>query len=246
MSAETAPQNADERDQAAVSLSGVKFAYAGEKRTILDIPSFVVRRGERVFLSGQSGSGKSTLLSMIAGVLTPQEGSIAVDGVRLEGLSGAARDRFRADRIGYIFQRFNLVAYLSVIENALIPCNFSSLRRDRAKRTAKDIKSAAKALLERLDLPRSIWHIKASRLSTGEQQRVAAARALIGAPAVLIADEPTSALDMDRRERFLELLLGACADQGSSLVFVSHDLSLSSSFDRAERFCDLNGATDRR
>ncbi|MDR2151465.1 MAG: ABC transporter ATP-binding protein [Helicobacteraceae bacterium] len=227
-------------DEYAVRLENVKFGRSENEDLILDIPFFSLKRGERVFISGPSGCGKSTLLSLIAGILTPKEGAIAVCGERINALSGAKRDRFRGDQIGYIFQRFNLISYLSIIENALIPCRLSRLRRDRAvKRHANEI-AAAKELLERLDLAPSLWNKPVSRLSVGQQQRVAAARALIGSPPLLIADEPTSSLDENRREYFLRLLLQACADDGASLLFVSHDRTLAKEFDRAELFEELN------
>ncbi|MDR1976781.1 MAG: ABC transporter ATP-binding protein [Campylobacteraceae bacterium] len=229
-----------------VCLKGVKFAYKKDEQAVIDIPFFALKRGERVFIYGDSGGGKSTLLSLIAGVLQPQEGEIEVDGVRLNDLSGAKRDSFRGDRIGYIFQQFNLIPYLSVIDNALIPCRLSRVRRDRAKRGFGDIREAAKNLLLRLDLAPTLWDRQASRLSVGQQQRVAAARALIGSPPILIADEPTSSLDKQRREYFLKLLLQACEESGSTLIFVSHDHDLAKNFDRAEALDELNRAAPQK
>ncbi|MDR1451214.1 MAG: ABC transporter ATP-binding protein [Helicobacteraceae bacterium] len=230
------PKAAAEYD---VYLQDVKFGWS-KSETILDVPLFALKRGERVFISGPSGCGKSTLLSLIAGVLTPQEGAITLNGERIDKLSGAKRDRFRGDRIGFIFQRFNLVAYLSIIDNVLIPCRFSRSRRDRARQCFGDETKAARELLTRLDLSPALWDRQISRLSMGQQQRVAAARALIGSPPVLIADEPTSSLDANRREYFLRLLSQACEEAGSSLLFASHDQGLAGLFDRAERFEEFN------
>lgn len=246
MSSQEKKREQPQEDEAyAVCLKSVKFSRSKNAETILDIPSFTLKRGERVFISGPSGCGKSTLLSLIAGVLTPQEGEIAVAGARIDALSGAKRDCFRGDQIGYIFQSFNLISYLSIIENALIPCRLSRVRRDRAAKRFGDEIKAAKELLERLDLSPSLWDKPVSRLSVGQRQRVAAARALIGSPPLLIADEPTSSLDENRREYFLRLLLQACADGGASLLFVSHDRTLANSFDRAERFEALNRVNAR-
>ncbi|MDR2639055.1 MAG: ATP-binding cassette domain-containing protein [Helicobacteraceae bacterium] len=242
MSAQPLNQAQSKPAEYAARLSGVKFGWAG-KETILDIPSFAIKRGERVFVSGPSGCGKSTLLSLIAGILTPNEGAIEIIGLRIDKLSGARRDCVRGDLIGYIFQRFNLISYLSIIENTLIPCRLSRFRRDRARDQAQDEVEAAKALLTRLDLAPSLWGEPVSRLSVGQQQRVAAARALIGAPPLLIADEPTSSLDENRRGYFLRLLSQACKETGSSLLFVSHDRTLEGEFDRAIAFESLNRAT---
>ncbi|MDR1911444.1 MAG: ABC transporter ATP-binding protein [Helicobacteraceae bacterium] len=235
-----------DENKSAVCLKGVKFAYKKGEQAVLDIPFFAVERGDRVFIYGASGGGKSTLLSLIAGVLQPQEGEIEVDGVCLNDFSGAKRDSFRGDRIGYIFQQFNLIPYLSVIDNALIPCRLSRIRRERAKESFGDIREAAKNLLSRLDLAPDLWDRQAARLSVGQQQRVAAARALIGSPPILVADEPTSSLDEQRREYFLKLLLQAREESGSTLIFVSHDRDLAKNFNRAEALNELNRATPQK
>jgi putative ABC transport system ATP-binding protein len=209
---------------------------------VLDIAHLSIRPGERVFVSGPSGSGKSTLLSLIAGILQPDHGSLAVNGAALHAMSASARDRFRGAEIGFIFQQFNLVPYLSVIDNVLIPCHLSPRRQARALRRAATLREAAASLLTRLDLAPALWERPVTRLSTGQQQRAAAARARIGAPPLLIADEPSSALDADRREAFLKLLLGECVLAGSSLLFVSHDAGLAGAFSTALRLNDLNAA----
>ena len=200
---------------------------------MLDIDGLRLERGERVLLRGPSGSGKSTLLNLLAGVVTPQRGSVRVLGRDLGSLSGAARDRFRADHIGYIFQMFNLIPYLSVIENVFLPCGFSALRQERATRAGATPRSEAIRLLRQLDVgDPALLRRPVSDLSVGQQQRVAAARALIGSPELVIADEPTSALDADRRKAFLELLFAQCARERTTVIFASHDVTLASSFDR--------------
>ena len=226
----------------AVELRDVRFSWPGQPRPVLDIAHLSIRPGERVFISGPSGSGKSTLLGLIAGILRPGRGHIVVNGAALHAMGASARDRFRGAEIGFIFQQFNLIPYLSMLENVLIPCGLSARRQARASRQAGSPREAAARLLERLDLAPALWERPVTHLSAGQQQRVAAARALIGAPPLLIADEPSSALDADRRDIFLELLLAECALAGSSLLFVSHDGALARAFSTTLRLNDLNAA----
>lgn len=208
---------------------------------VLDLPSLVIDRGERIFIEGASGSGKSTLLSLLAGVILPERGEIQVLGERLDRLGSVQRDHFRAHHIGFIFQMFNLIPYLSVVENVLLPCRFSDQRRLRALRDADSLEAEALRLLRQLDMTdATLLRRPVTSLSVGQQQRVAAARALIGAPALLIADEPTSSLDSDRRESFIRLLFDECARAGSTLVFVSHDASLEPLFNRTVRLSEIN------
>ncbi len=213
----------------------------------LDLHRFAVGRGERLFVEGPSGSGKSTLLGLLAGVVVPEQGSVRVAGARLDALAATSRDRFRADHIGYIFQLFNLIPYLSVVENVTLPLRFSARRAERARRRTRGVRTEALRLLAHLgmDDPKLLGR-DVSTLSVGQQQRVAAARALIGAPALVIADEPTSALDAAHREAFLRLLFRECADEGSALVFVSHDRALAPLFDRTLHLPDINRAAQGR
>jgi putative ABC transport system ATP-binding protein len=226
---------------AAVSIDHVRYAWPG-KPTLLDIERLSIARGERVFLRGPSGSGKSTLLGLVGGVLTPAVGRIEVLGQDLAQLGASERDRFRGDHIGFVFQMFNLIPYLSVLENVLLSARFSTRRAARAARRGTPGAEAAR-LLTALGLGDMDVHARGvTELSIGQQQRVAAARALLGAPEILIADEPTSALDHDSRRQFLELLMAECREQGSTLVFVSHDTTLGSLFDRDLSLLDLNRA----
>jgi putative ABC transport system ATP-binding protein len=226
-----------------VELRDLRFAWRADLPPVIDIAQLRVSRGERIFLRGPSGSGKSTLLSLLGGIVTPAGGSIRVLGHELAALGGAARDRFRADNIGFIFQMFNLIPYLSVVENVGLPCGFSASRRQRAQRDGGTVESEALRLLEHLDMADTgLLRRPVTELSVGQQQRVAAARALIGAPALVIADEPTSALDADRRARFLDLLFKECAREGSTLIFVSHDAAFATRFDRAIELSDINRA----
>jgi putative ABC transport system ATP-binding protein len=224
-----------------VNLSNVRFTWPGASAPTIDIESLAVQSGERVFLRGPSGSGKSTLLSLLAGVLTPQSGAVKVLGRNIGALGGAARDRFRADHIGFIFQMFNLIPYLSVVDNVCLPCGFSASRRARAVLAGGSVGQEAVRLLAQLDMAEeTILRRRVTDLSVGQQQRVAAARALIGTPELVIADEPTSSLDADRRAAFLELLFRECASAQATLIFVSHDASLEPLFDRAISLAGMN------
>ena len=228
-----------------VELRDVTFGWQGEQ-PLLAIPAFHVAQGERVFISGPSGCGKSTLLGLIGGVLASTSGSVRVLGESLGDISAARRDRLRVDRIGFIFQMFNLLPYLSVRDNVALPCRFSARRRSRALREATDIRTEAERLLGLLGLADpALLDRRVTELSIGQQQRVAAARALIGRPELLIADEPTSSLDADARGDFLTLLMNECAEAGSAIVFVSHDRSLAGRFDRQVDLPELNQLTRR-
>lgn len=229
--------------QPLVELRDLLFRWPEQAAPCLDIPSLQVDPGEQVFIHGASGSGKSTLLNLLAGVLTPQGGSLRALGEDLPRLSASARDRFRVDHIGLIFQLFNLIPYLSVMDNVLLPCRFSARRRQRALQGAPDLKAAAAALLKHLDLAEGLWRRPATQLSVGQQQRVAAARALIGRPEIVIADEPTSALDAARQDAFLDLLRRECAAANAALLFVSHDQRLAHDFPRRIDMAEINRAT---
>ena len=225
-----------------VEVDRVRFAWkAAAGHDVLDVARFEVAAGERVFIEGPSGSGKSTLLSLLGGVTIPREGTIRILGTALSSMPARRRDRFRADHVGFIFQMFNLVPYLSMIDNVTLPCRFSRRRRERIGSRAGGIEAEARRLLACLELDRPELLARAvTDLSIGQQQRVAAARALIGAPELLIADEPTSALDEGTRERFLDLLSAQCDEAGASLLFASHDTRLGVRFDRRMSIAELN------
>ncbi|KPW72726.1 ABC transporter ATP-binding protein [Pseudomonas cannabina] len=228
--------------QALIELSDLSFNWPGHPQ-LLDIPSFRLQTGEALFLKGPSGSGKTTLLGLLGGVQKPVSGSIRLLNQELSSLSSAARDRFRVDHTGYIFQQFNLLPFLSVRENIELPCHFSKVRAERAKQRHGSVENATTTLLAHLGLKDpAMLARRADSLSIGQQQRVAAARALIGQPELVIADEPTSALDADSREAFIRLLFAECREAGASLLFVSHDQSLAPLFDRNLSLSDLNRA----
>ena len=229
--------------QLVIDIQNLIFQWPGRQGFRLSIPRFQVKRGERVFLQGASGSGKSTLLSLLGGVLVPQQGQLHVLDTDLTALTSSTRDRFRVDHVGLLFQQFNLVPYLSVRENVLLPCRFSQRRRERALESADSLEQSADRLLNQLGLDLTLARQPVTALSVGQQQRVAAARALMGHPELIIADEPTSALDADRQAEFLDVLLGRCNDEDVTLIFVSHDQRLAQHFNRSVNLSELCAVT---
>lgn len=224
----------------AIRLSQIRFQYPGSDKTILDIESLEILSGDKVFLHGPSGSGKSTLLEILAGILPVQHGQMEILGSPLHTYETSTKDRFRSDHIGYIFQSFNLLPYLNVLENILLPLSFSPTRKNKTP----DPEARARELCDKLGILALIEQ-PVHQLSIGQQQRVAAARSLIGSPEILLADEPTSALDFDHRERFLKLLFEVTSEQKTSVIFVSHDHSLKHLFDRHVSLIEINRASQR-
>jgi putative ABC transport system ATP-binding protein len=217
-----------------VAISGLRFAWPGGSLS-LAVGSLSIARGERVFIHGPSGSGKSTLLGLIAGIHRPDAGSLCLLGQDLAELGSGERDRLRGATLGYVFQQFNLVPYLSVLENVLLPLTFSPERRARAETQAGSmagVREAGCELLQRLGLEAELGTRRPTALSVGQQQRVAVARALLGTPPLIICDEPTSALDADARDAFLDVLAAQCSASGAALLFVSHDRALAAHFER--------------
>ena len=209
----------------------------------LRFPDLELPRGEHLFLQGASGSGKSTLLGLICGLQRPDTGQIQVLDQDLGQLRRGALDRFRANHLGIIFQQFNLVPYLSALANVTLPCRFSAARRRVALESSPDLDQEAVRLLTQLELDvGALAGRPVTELSAGQQQRVAVARALIGAPSLVIADEPTSALDADARHAFLDLLFREVEAAKATLIFVSHDRDLGARFDRAVALADINRA----
>lgn len=227
-----------------INIENLRFRYPGSHHDVLDIEHFSISQGERLFIKGASGCGKSTLLSLLGGISTPNEGKVSVLGTSVGKLRGSQRDHFRANHIGFVFQMFNLIPYLSMIDNVTLPCRFSTERQTKALQRSDNLEQEAIRLLDHLGLhDKTLLSRKVTELSMGQQQRVAAARALIGSPEVVIADEPTSSLDADARESFLKLLFNECEETGATLVFVSHDPSLQSLFHHTVALADINRAT---
>ncbi len=227
-------------DTPIVNITSLVYKWPGNTFPTLDISDLTVDRGERLFLRGPSGSGKSTLLSAIAGVVEIPPRTVTVADCDIGSLRGAERDRFRGDHIGILFQMFNLIPWLSALDNILLPCRFSSRRRARA---GADPVATATRLLRELGLGDAA-RISAPvmSMSIGQQQRIALARALIGAPELILADEPTSALDEDAKSSFLDLMMKECTSAGAAMLFVSHDRSSEGCFDRVLNLPDLNRA----
>jgi putative ABC transport system ATP-binding protein len=224
-----------------VRITDLRFSWPGQP-PLLDVSTFQLNAGERLFLRGPSGSGKSTLLGLIAGVLEANQGEISVLGHDMTKLSGSQRDQVRADHLGVVFQLFNLVPYLSVVQNVILPCRFSK-RRQNEVAAAGGADQEARRLLAQLGLDDpDLLARNVTDLSVGQQQRVAAARALIGNPSLIIADEPTSALDADTRDRFIDLLSREAQKTNAALLFVSHDGGLASLFDRALDLSEINAS----
>ena len=219
----------------AVHLSDVGFAFEQGEERVLDIPSWEIARSERVFLQGESGSGKSTLLSLLSGMFVPSSGQVSVLGTAVSSLSTRERDRFRAGNIGFVFQQFNLIPYLSVMDNILLAARFAAT-------TGVSARARAEELLIKVNLGVELHDRPAGQLSIGQQQRVAIVRALINSPELLLVDEPTSALDHRNRDSFLELLTEILSESGCAMVFVSHDPEIGKYFDSKLTMHDLNQA----
>jgi putative ABC transport system ATP-binding protein len=225
----------------AITISDLEVRWHRKATWCLRIPQFTLAAGEQLFLAGPSGSGKSTLLAAICGITPVSAGKLEVLGQPMQALPAGRRDRVRADDIGVVFQLFNLLPYLSVLENVMLAGQFAPGRAARASQHSGSARAEAERLLTQLQLPRDLWSRRANELSVGQQQRTAAARALFGSPRLVVADEPTSALDTDTRDRFLELIQSECRRTGAALLFVSHDRPLARHFDRMVELAELTG-----
>ena len=224
----------------AIELTDLSYTYQGNPAPVLDIPAWRVARNEHVFLQGESGSGKSTLLSLLAGLLLPTRGDVTVLGTSLSTLGNRKRDRFRAANLGVVFQQFNLIPYLSALDNVVLAARFAKQSGTDAQ--TQDAKTRATQLLERVNLTPALHQRKAAELSIGQQQRVAIVRALMNTPSVLLVDEPTSALDHANRDAFLALLFEVLADLECAMLFVSHDPGIGLNFDQQMKLTELNQA----
>lgn len=226
----------------AVRIDNLEFRWTPGGPPVLDIPELEIADGAQVLVTGPSGSGKTSLLNILSGISVPARGDVRILGADMRAMRASARDAFRAEHIGVIFQMFNLIPYLSVTENVLMACTFATRRRQRIG-SAADAVAQAHALLSSLGLPPETFGTRrVDALSIGQQQRVAAARALIGSPGLVIADEPTSALDAANRQSFIDLVSGACRDCGATLIVVSHDEALFPFFDQRIDMTVLNAA----
>ena len=218
-----------------LELTNVRKSYLqpdGTRLAILDIDSFALGAAEQMVLVGESGSGKTTLLQIIAGLMRPDMGRVAVGGVDIAHLSEVARDRFRAANIGYIYQTFNLLPGFSAYENVLLGMTFGGARRDQDR---------ARGLLDRVGLGNRLSH-RPHMLSVGEQQRVAVARALANRPKLLLADEPTASVDARHQQQIIDLVRATCEEEKVSLVLVTHSPHVAEQFPRVEKLHEFNKA----
>ena len=218
-----------------IRLDSLRFYWSRVADFKIYIPKLEIGRGEKVLLLGESGSGKTTLLSLICGFLSPISGDIFLNEQKLNDLKANKKDQFRSDNIGIIFQQFNLLPYANVIDNITLPLYFSKNRDSRVT----NHRETALNLCRSLQLSESTIAMQANKLSVGQQQRVAVARALIGNPSLIIADEPTSSLDASTQKKFLDLMFRQIEEHKSTLLMVSHDSSISNYFDRTINIKDI-------
>ncbi|MCW5766884.1 MAG: ATP-binding cassette domain-containing protein [Phycisphaeraceae bacterium] len=212
-------------DTPALSVRGLRFRYPGAALDLLNIPEFQLAPAEQALLTGGSGVGKSTLLQIIAGLIEPTGGTVAVAGRDIHAMQPGARDTFRGRRIGMIFQTFHLLAGFSALENVMLALMFSDLPR-------REHRDRARALLAALGLGEREMSAEPDALSVGQQQRVAVARALACRPALVLADEPTASLDPANTGAAMDLIQRACRDERAALLCVSHDPAMAARFSR--------------
>jgi ABC-type lipoprotein export system ATPase subunit len=206
---------------------------SGDTLQILDIPDFHVAPGEQLAMIGQSGCGKSTLLHVISGISRPDSGQVIVDGIDVTRLPEAGCDRYRADKIGYVFQTFNLLPGFTAAENVMLGMTFSRGRADRTR---------ALSLLKRVGLQHRVEH-KPAALSVGEQQRVAVARALVNRPRLLLADEPTANIDRRNQQQVVDLIRETSREEGVTLMVVTHSMEVAEQFERIDKLEEINQVT---
>jgi len=214
-------------------LENVKKSYeepGGKRLQILDVESYDLAEGEQAILIGNSGGGKTTLLHVIAGIATADEGKIEIDGLDIMRLFEAGRDRFRAEKLGYVFQTFNLLQGFTALENVMLGMTFAKGKNDANR---------ARKLLDRVGLSHRLRH-KPNALSVGEQQRVAVARALANKPRLLLADEPTANVDPGNQQQVIDLIRGTCDEEKVTLLMVTHSMEVANQFDRIDRLEEIN------
>ena len=218
-----------------VQLKDICFSYPeSPKENVINIKSWSVNKCERIFLHGPSGCGKSTLLNLLSGILRPDSGEIVMLSQRVDKMTNRQLDHFRANHIGYIFQQFNLIPYLNAVDNIKLANQFSK------KTPPSTLQEKIVNLLSTFRIDDTDCYKPVEKLSIGQQQRIAIARAMINEPEILIADEPTSSLDTMNRDIFMSELHQMVSEMKTTLLFVSHDLSLSDRFDRIDPLLDIN------
>jgi len=223
--------HADIRSALEVTGLGKRVPLPSGELTILEGIGFAIAAGDSVAIVGASGSGKSTLLSLMAGLDTPSSGEVRLDGAAMSALDEDGRARVRAEKVGFVFQSFQLLPSLTALENVMLPLELRALRQAQDERS---IESRARDILGEVGLGERLGHYP-RQLSGGEQQRVALARAFVTAPSLLFADEPTGNLDTHTGEAIIELLFAMNADAGTTLVLVTHDEHLAGRCQRTLR-----------
>ncbi|MDR0870134.1 MAG: ABC transporter ATP-binding protein [Planctomycetaceae bacterium] len=222
-----------------LEIKNLKKSYLlpdGEDLPILDIPAWMVDAGEQVVVVGASGCGKTTLLHIVAGILKPSSGHVLIDGWDTPILTEAERDQFRARRIGYVFQTFNLLQGFTALENVMIGMTFAGTRSDKHR---------AKDLLEKVGLGHRLHH-KPAQLSVGEQQRVSVARALANKPKLVLADEPTANVDVGNQQQVIDMLRNTCKEENVALILVTHAPEVAKQFDRVDKLAQINLVVGKR
>ena len=215
-----------------IEIRNLEFSW-NQTELVLSVDRLSCAESEKILIQGPSGSGKSTLLSLLAGIIRPNSGSISINNTSLTHLNSKKLDAFRAENIGYIFQRFNLLPYLTIEENIALGCLFSNERMNRAKSEGRTMEDRIAELLKSFGLEHlQLTDLDTGKLSVGQQQRVAAARAMIGSPPLILADEPVSSLDSVNKKNFMDRLISQINLDKSALIMVSHDEGLASFFDR--------------
>ncbi len=223
-----------------INLNHLNFKYKNTDHFSIDLDHFSIKHPQQVFLEGPSGCGKTTFLNLLTGLIPPNSGTIEILGTTITEQGTLAMDQFRADHFGIIFQLFNLIPHLNVMDNIVLPCTFSKTKKNNALKHGGSLSDEAKRLCDQLSIGKDLIHQPIHHLSIGQQQRVAIARALIGQPEIIIADEPTSALDQATKDQFMRTLLHECKQNQSTLIFVSHDTELRPQFDTVIEWNNLN------
>ena len=230
-------------EQLAIDIKNLKLAFDGHN--CIDIPSLQIHNGDAVMLFGENGSGKTTLMKLLSGLLEPDSGSVHILGRNLTNMKRREKDHFRADQVGYIFQSLHLMPYLTALENILLPCGFSSRKKQIVDGAELSREYEAYQLMARLKLedPSRLRH-KTEQLSKGLQQRIAVARALIGNPSLILADEPASTMGSYSQRLVYELLIEHARETNATLICITHNKEANPLFEHHLNMKDINRSAE--